>query len=386
MEATLNGHRLLARPGDWRLWLLNAEAACLWDWRQSGLSGGAMAGRISHENGPDLTTARRQVRAVLTDWRQSGLLGQPVRADPSETEWRLVDPTSTTWLPGTVPLQLADQTLGLWLEPAFDAYYGADLLTMVQAACRHDDRQHAPSGPLLSLRGSIDDWVLYANDHVLEHGRGRDAALLAVLRELTEHACRAADRLLVVHGAGLVGPDGSGLLLIGPGGSGKTTLAAALNAQGWPLLHDDVVPVNLDGRLLGLALPLTLKVGSWPILHPLRPDLIETPILQRLGQPVRLLLPRGQPPAESIATGALIFPRYQPGTPAQLQRLSPEAALQGLIEAEAVIRCLTQDKLERLARWLESAPAWSLTYPDLASGLAGVRAIQPQAQAQARSG
>jgi hypothetical protein len=237
-----------------------------------------------------------------------------------------------------------------------------------------------PSEPLLSLRGSIDDWVLYTNDHALEHGQGRDAALLAVLRELTEHACRAADRMLVVHGAGLVGPDGGGMLLIGPGGSGKTTLAAALNAEGWPLLHDDVVPVNLDGRLFGLALPLTLKAGSWPILQPLRPDLIEMPIRQRLGQPVRLLRPRGQPPAEPIATGALIFPRYQPGTSAQLQRLSPEAALQGLIEAEAVIRCLTQDKLERLARWLESAPTWSLTYPDLASGLAGIRAIQSQAR------
>jgi hypothetical protein len=343
-----------------------------------------MAARISHEQGFDLATARRQVRAALTDWRRSGLLRQPGPADPSETEWRLPDPTPTTWPPGTVPLQLADQSLGLLLEPAFDAHHRADLLTMIQAACRHDDRQPPPSGPLLSLRGSIDDWVLYANDHALEHGRGRDAALLAVVRELTEHACRAADRLLVVHGAGLVSPDGSGLLLIGPGGSGKTTLAAALNAQGWPLLHDDVVPVNPDGRLLALALPLTLKVGSWPILHPLRPDLTETPIRQRHGQPVRLLPPRGQPPAEPIATGALIFPRYQPGTPVQLQRLSPEAALQGLIEAEAVIRCLTQDKLERLARWLESAPAWSLIYPDLASGLAGVRAIQ--SQAQARSG
>jgi hypothetical protein len=111
------------------------------------------------------------------------------------------------------------------------------------------------------------------------------------------------------------------------------------------------------------------------VLQALRPDLNQIPNRQRLGQPVRYLPPVGLPPTKPMVLGGLVFPRYQPGKPTQSQRLSPEAAMQGLIDAEAVIRHITQDKLERLARWLESAPAWSLTYPDLASGLAGVRQI-----------
>jgi hypothetical protein len=49
----------------------------------------------------------------------------------------------------------------------------------------------------------------------------------------------------------------------------------------------------------------------------------------------------------------------------QAEPLGPEAALQGLVTAEAVCRDLTQAKLSALARWLEGLPAWRLTYPDL---------------------
>jgi hypothetical protein len=49
-------------------------------------------------------------------------------------------------------------------------------------------------------------------------------------------------------------------------------------------------------------------------------------------------------------------------------------ALRGIISAEAVIRDLTQVKLEGLARWIEALPAFALTYPDLATGLRQVAA------------
>ena len=44
----------------------------------------------------------------------------------------------------------------------------------------------------------------------------------------------------------------------------------------------------------------------------------------------------------------------------------------------AVIRDLTQAKLEALARWVTRVPAWRLIYPDLESGLAGVRGLLAQ--------
>ena len=374
-HANLGASRLLARPGDWRLWLINAGAACLWDWRQAGLQGAALAEQLTQAHGLDLAESRRQVGATLRQWRQIGLLGASRPADPLEAAWGL--PTaepSTAWPAQAIRLRLAGHAMGLWVE---DPLLRQSLVPWLEAATLPPSHTGG-TGPLFKLRGKSAHWRLEVPDKAVESGHGVDAAMLTVLRELTERTCRAAERLLVVHGAGLVGPDGSGLLLIAPGGSGKTTLATALNAEGLPLLHDDVVPVTLDGDLLGLGLPITLKSGSWPILQTLRPDLGETPIRHRLGQPVRLLPPRDPVPSGPVPLGALVFPRYLPGAPAHVQRLTPEAALQGLIEAEAVIRQLTQDKLERLARWSESAPAWSLTYPDLAGGLDGMRRILGQ--------
>ena len=61
---------------------------------------------------------------------------------------------------------------------------------------------------------------------------------------------------------------------------------------------------------------------------------------------------------------------------AELTALTPEEVLQGVVEAEAVIRDLNQEKLEAIARWVSSTPAYALTYPDLPSGLELVRVVQ----------
>lgn len=370
LQALMGQSRLLARPGDWRLWLLNAQAAGLWDWHQAGLDDDTLVTRLAQHYGLAVNTARQQWAIVRQDWLQSGLLSESV-PDPEEAVWMNEHPAPApaVWPADTLTLRLADCTLGLWIEEGRLRQALWPLINPLHSA------NQEPQGPLLSLRGDANDWQWQWNDQTLQTGQGLDEAVITVIRELTERACRAHERLLVVHGAGLVGPDKTGVLLIAPGGSGKTTLAAALNADGFPLLHDDVVPVDRDGHLLGLGLPITLKAGSWPVLQSRRSDLMDSPVRQRLGQPVRLLSPINHSSTGPIRLGALIFPRYQPGQPPNAQQLSPEATLQGLIEAEAVIRHLTQDKLERLARWVESAPAWSLSYPDLDSGLAGVRAI-----------
>jgi len=187
--------------------------------------------------------------------------------------------------------------------------------------------------------------------------------------------CRPAERLLVVHGAGLIAPNGGGVLLVAPGGSGKTTLAAALDADGFGLLSDDVVPVTMTGHLLGLGLPLCLKPGSWPVLQHCRSTLFDSPQVQRFGQAVRFLPPCHPAPGLAVSTACLLLTRYVPGEPASHERITPEQALQGLVEAEAVFRNITQAKLDALAQWLNTVPAYRLRYPDLATGMQQVRML-----------
>lgn len=59
---------------------------------------------------------------------------------------------------------------------------------------------------------------------------------------------------LMLHGAGAVGPSGRGHVLLGVTGTGKSTLATALAAGGWPLLDDDGIRM-LDGPEVPHAVP-----------------------------------------------------------------------------------------------------------------------------------
>jgi hypothetical protein len=123
--------------------------------------------------------------------------------------------------------------------------------------------------------------------------------------------------------------------------------------------------VTPEGELLGLGLPLCLKAGSWPVLAAPRPELAQAPTVQRYGQPVRYLPARTPAAGRRVRPARLVLSRWRPEAPLQAVPLTPEQALHGLLEAEAVIRDLTQTKLSSLARWIEGLPAWRLTYPDL---------------------
>ncbi|HVH25697.1 MAG TPA: hypothetical protein VM818_03020 [Vicinamibacterales bacterium] len=54
--------------------------------------------------------------------------------------------------------------------------------------------------------------------------------------------------LYTLHAAGLMTPDGEGLLVVGPSDSGKTTLALGLVRNGWHFLSDDAVLLSRAGQ------------------------------------------------------------------------------------------------------------------------------------------
>jgi hypothetical protein len=364
LQTPLGAGRLLARPGDRRQWLLDARAAVLWDLHAQGLGAAALAELLTARFGLAPATALAQVANLLAAWHQAGLLGLAAVPPDCRTAAEVPPPARLTPLPGGAWRHwVADRAVGLGcteaaFAPTLEAWFGP------RAAA-------AGTGPVahrLHLHGPPDAWRLTREGATLATGSGPDAALVATLQALTALGCTPA-RLLVLHGAGLRAPDGRGLLLVAPGGAGKSTLAAALDAAGFGLLSDDVVPVNLDGELLGLGLPLCLKAGSWPVLRPCRPDLASCPTMQRGTLPVRYLPPCTPVPVRPVTPARLLLVRYTPGHPPQCRPVSPEQALQGLLSAEAVVRDLTQAKLEAVAAWVMRLPSYQLSYPDLDSAL-----------------
>jgi hypothetical protein len=319
------------------LWVLDPLAAAIWDAARAGLAAEEITAYLAARFALPLEQVRADVAALFDAWQ---------RATTAES-------TAPAWT-----LHLADRQIALTVD---DPALAAPLERITQHLW---DETTAPPTTCLHLAGTAANWQLFVDGAITVAGDTGDTAIARTVAELGEAACATDQRLLVLHAAG-VSQAGQGLLLIGPGGAGKTTLAAALNASGWELLSDDVVPVTLEGQLLGLGLSLCLKAGSWPVLAPWLPDLDHAPLVARAGQPVRFPPPPGPIHWGPLPTAAFLFPRYQPEREATLEPLDPVRVLQGLIEAESVIADLTQAKLLALTRWISSAPGFALSYPNL---------------------
>lgn len=347
LEASLGDYRVVVRPGPQRgrpLWVLDPLAAAIWDAARAGLAPEEITAYLAARSALPLEQVQADVARILAIW------GGATDAAP-------------TWT-----LHLADQRIALTVDDP-------DLAAPLEQITHHlwDETAATPAASL-HLAGTAADWQLFVDEAFAVAGNTHDAAIARTVAELGEAACATDQRLLVLHAAG-VSRAGQGVLLIGPGGAGKTTLAAALNASGWELLSDDVIPVTLEGQLLGLGMSPCLKAGSWPVLAPWLPDLDYAPLIERAGQPVRFPSPPGPINRGPLPTAAFLFPRYQPDRAAALEALDPVRVLQGLIEAESVIPDLTQDKLLALTRWISSAPGFALTYPDLESALAMIAGL-----------
>ena len=367
LASPLGDHLVLARPGPQRgqkLLVLDPLAGWIWQSRHAGLSVTEIAELLAARFDLSPDQAHADVMALLEAWRREGetVTPNPEALQPTVEGTHPPAPpllTAPTWI-----LQLADRRAALMVDdPA--------LAAPLERITRHlwDNETATPPAARLHLAGTAADWRLCVDDVALAVGDAPDEAVARTVAELVEAACATDQRLLVLHAAG-VSRAGRGVLLIGPGGAGKTTLATALNASGWELLSDDVIPVTLEGHLLGLGMSLCLKAGGWPVLAPWLPDLDRAPLIERAGRPVRFPPPPGPIVRGPLPTAAFLFPRYQPDQAAALEALDPVRVLRGLIEAQSVIAELTQDKLLALTRWISSAPGFALSYPDLDHALA----------------
>lgn len=362
LSARLGDHLVLARPGPQpgqRLQVLDPLAAWIWESHNLGWSQDQIAAELATHFALTPDRARAEVAALVATW------SEPQAA----ATWRL---------------RLADQQVALTLDdPVFAERLGPLLPPQAEATA-------APPDARLHLAGDSANWRLLADDRLVATGWTLDAALEQTRTALLDAGCASPRRLLVLHAAG-VSRAGQGLVLIGVGGAGKTTLATALNTQGWSLLGDDVIPVTLDGQLLGLGLGPCLKAGSWPVLAPWLPALYRTPVIDRLHQPVRIPPAPGPLDLGPVPTGAFLLPHYRPGRAPALRPVTPVTVLQAILAAEAVLPTLDQSRLEALTRWVGSAPGFALTYPDLewaldlVAGLAlGVLGIDPGMKPQGR--
>jgi len=337
---------VLARDGGDRVFALNATARLLWEALERGVAEAALPALLAERFALDADAAGRDAAAMLALWRAEGLL-------PAEgaRQWRLA---------------LGELDVILACDPG-------PLADCLGALLGHlEVQRQGRVAAELAVTGTAGRHRLTQDGKLLASSLEADAAIERLLAAL---AALAAARLpwgLALH-AGAVGQDGSCLLLPAESRSGKSTLTAALLADGRrSLLSDDfalLTPESLTVHPLGL--PVVLKAGSWPALRDLLPGLAQQPTHQRQGEPVRYWSsPAAQRAALPLPVRGLVMPRHIAGAPARLERLTPFDALARVIRAPAQVKPpLTAAGLAALAGWFERVPAWRLTFGEAAAAL-----------------
>ncbi len=181
--------------------------------------------------------------------------------------------------------------------------------------------------------------------------------------------------LLSFHAA-MVGRNGRGLLLVAPSGSGKTTLTAALAAQGWGFLSDELTLLTRDLSWRGLPLPPCIKAEGFESVAGWWPGLDSAMEHKRFSRRVKYLrIPPGQEPAR---VGNVVFPTYRPLANA---RLEPLPSLEGLTTLLAqcvyVPSGFDSAELDRLLAWHSEAKYWSLVFSDCRQAAAYFDSLVP---------
>jgi len=200
-----------------------------------------------------------------------------------------------------------------------------------------------------------------------------------VQAEVLRAGFHATRPLVGIHGAALCTPTGC-LLLPGAPGSGKSTLAAALMAEGYTYLTDELVLI-LPGTHVIRPLPVSLglKPGSWRVLGEAFPTIEALPTFRQLdGTEVRYLppLPTALPSGIDYAARTLVFPVYDPNGKNELCELSTAEALYRLSAAGyALPGRLEPNVVEALIEWIRPLPCYELRLHALGEAVSTVNRL-----------
>lgn len=188
-------------------------------------------------------------------------------------------------------------------------------------------------------------------------------------------------RHMLLH-ASAVARDGRAVILSGESGSGKSTLAALLGEGDWRLMGDEFTLIE-PGSGDALAFPRAVSLKNEAIAEVaarvdagrLGPLLAGTP-----KGDIRHLVPRADAIAamhEPVRPALLLFPRFG-GEPA-IERIGEGEAFVRLTEASTNYVALGEAGFAAMARLVRDTPAFTIAYPDSASGMAIVEQLWAEA-------
>ena len=347
-----------------RLFLLNPTARLAWERLAEGMAPRQVADQLATVYGVPLARVRADVAAILTEWRTHGLLAR------GQTEEEAVEPSTEIDL--VLPRAWRERVYRLCGAPVCLRYSGATTEGLLHPLIAHAETSGKAIG-VVDLIETSDGYLVVCNGRDIERAATGEDALGQALGRILELSYPEAEWLAGMHAAAVGNPDGA-VIIAGDSGSGKSTLTAALVNAGLSYFSDDVVPLDATLRIRPMPFGISLKEGSWSVLAPIYPELKNLKIYDR---PRRRYLPVScdrYGPEAGLVVKALIFPRYQPGRPTVLRRLSNLQSLERLTRARSWM-ALNGRSFSKTLEWIEATPAFELDHGSLEESVDTVRKV-----------
>ncbi len=190
-----------------------------------------------------------------------------------------------------------------------------------------------------------------------------------------------ANSYLIIHAA-VIEKNGYAAIMPAPPGSGKSTLCAALINRGWRLLSDELTLVRvIDGKIVPLPRPVSLKNQSIDIIRQYAPGAVFS---RKVSDTVKGTVAHMKPPSGSVAQaseiaqpGWIIFPKYQAGANAHLERQPKARAFMRLADNCFNYSLLGLKGFETVANMIDQAMSYDFTYSILDEAVEIFDALAP---------
>ena len=230
---------------------------------------------------------------------------------------------------------------------------------------------HPASGPAffhINTQQEKDGWIISINGRTFYSCLRDEQIGLGLLHAVRSLLYSQAEYDVAFHGA-MVADDQRGILLCAPRESGKSTLGAHLVARQFQLVTDEPALLQLDTALVSpLDMPISLKEGSWDVLHEDWPHLPDALVHVRSdATKIRMLHPPRERKAHSPRRLThIIFPEYFPSSPTRAEELTPVRTIALLNEGGMLFAAhIDKNKFEQFLQFICATPACLLGYSSL---------------------
>ncbi len=231
------------------------------------------------------------------------------------------------------------------------------------------DSNREPSCRLTLVKNADALWKIYQGENLFFERLTSDEVLPCLFTLVFVQCMEQLSHRLLFHAA-VIGHRGDSILMPAHAGCGKSTLSAALLANGFTYYSDELAVIDIHTlEVFACALPLSIKSGSIEPLVSYYPGLsLQKEYLRADEKIIRYLKPPSSGTAEKgigAAVKALVFPRFSSQFSTRLIQLNKKDALQQLAEQGSSNRDLSSADIQAMIRLVEERPCYSLEFSDL---------------------